>query len=52
MIFISHDTGVIGYVSHRIAAMYMGRVAEVADTKTVLDRLAPDARADGGGSTA
>jgi oligopeptide/dipeptide ABC transporter ATP-binding protein len=38
MIFISHDIGVIGYVSHRVAVMYMGRIVEMADTKTILEQ--------------
>jgi oligopeptide/dipeptide ABC transporter ATP-binding protein len=38
MIFISHDIGVIGYVSNRIAVMYMGRVVETANTSTILTR--------------
>ena len=38
MIFISHDIGVIGYVSHRVAVMYMGRIVETADAKTILER--------------
>lgn len=37
MIFISHDIGVIGYVSHRVAVMYMGRIVELADAKAILD---------------
>lgn len=37
MIFISHDIGVIGYVSDRVAVMYMGRVVELADTAPLLD---------------
>ena len=38
MLFISHDLGVIGQISDRIAVMYMGRVVELADTRTILDR--------------
>ena len=38
MIFISHDMGVIGCVSDRVAVMYMGRVVEMADTRTILER--------------
>ncbi len=38
MIFISHDIGVIGYVSHRVAVMYMGRIVEMADARTIIDR--------------
>ncbi len=37
MLFISHDLGVIGSVSDRVAVMYMGHVVEVADTRTILD---------------
>jgi oligopeptide/dipeptide ABC transporter ATP-binding protein len=37
MIFISHDIGVIGYMSHRVAVMYMGRVVEMGDTRAILD---------------
>jgi oligopeptide/dipeptide ABC transporter ATP-binding protein len=37
MIFISHDIGVIGYVSHRVAVMYMGRIVEMADARTILE---------------
>jgi oligopeptide/dipeptide ABC transporter ATP-binding protein len=36
MIFISHDLGVIGHVSDRIAVMYMGRIVETADTEALL----------------
>lgn len=38
MIFISHDIGVIGHVSDRVAVMYMGRIVELADAKTILER--------------
>jgi oligopeptide/dipeptide ABC transporter ATP-binding protein len=38
MIFISHDIGVIGYVSHRVAVMYMGRIVELADAQAILER--------------
>jgi peptide/nickel transport system ATP-binding protein/oligopeptide transport system ATP-binding protein len=36
MIFISHDIGVIGHVSDRVAVMYMGRIVELADTAALL----------------
>ena len=40
MLFISHDIGVIGQISDRVAVMYMGRVVEVSDARTILDRAA------------
>ena len=46
MLFISHDLGVIGQISDRVAVMYMGRVVELAATRDILERpLHPYARA-------
>jgi len=35
MIYISHDIAVIAEVAERIGVMYAGRLAELADTKTI-----------------
>jgi oligopeptide transport system ATP-binding protein len=35
-LFIAHDLAVVEYVSHRVMVMYLGRVAEMADAKTVI----------------
>lgn len=35
MIFISHDLAVVREVSHRVLVLYMGRVVELADRKSI-----------------
>jgi peptide/nickel transport system ATP-binding protein len=36
-LFISHDLGVVRYLSDRIAVLYLGRLMEVGDAATVFD---------------
>ncbi len=36
-LFISHDLAVVGYLSHRIAVMYQGRIVELAPSQAIFD---------------
>ena len=40
-LFISHDLGVVRYLSDRIAVLYLGRVMELGAAETVFDGAAP-----------